>query len=302
MSHAWLLEQFEESLTGVSDHTRRAYAFDAQEFARWCERGACRGPGEVNAKVLRRYLAYLDTRGLAKTSIGRKAASVRGLLRYLYRSGVIESDPGRELRAPKRAALVPRVPRSAEASAVVDRAEQLATNGENESVEQALAVRDWFLLELLYGAGLRISEVCGLGELDIDRRNATVTVLGKGSKVRRIPVGEPILDAFSAYRSIRHSLVTVSTPADALLLNRRGNRLGPRDARRIVERFPLSDGVTLHPHSLRHAYATHLLEGGADLRAVQELLGHADLSTTQVYTHVTRDRLRAVYTNAHPRA
>ena len=129
-----------------------------------------------------------------------------------------------------------------------------------------------------------------------------MTVLGKGSKVRRIPVGDAILDAYAAYVARRSALVTTTSRADALLLNARGGRLGPRDAARILDRFPLENGQRLHPHSMRHAYATHLLEGGADLRSVQELLGHADLSTTQVYTHVTRDRLKAVYNSAHPRA
>jgi len=154
----------------------------------------------------------------------------------------------------------------------------------------------------LYGAGLRVSECCGLSEADIDLKRRTVTVLGKGTKVRRLPLGEPALAAVREYlRSGRPVLARAESP-DRLFLNRLGRALTPRDARRILERNPLPDGRVLHPHSLRHAYATHLLEGGADLRAVQELLGHADLSTTQVYTHITRDRLRSVYERTHPRA
>ena len=165
----------------------------------------------------------------------------------------------------------------------------------------ARARRDLAVLELLYGAGLRVSECCGLDLGDVDLRHRTVTVLGKGSKIRRLPLGDPACAAVSDYlRDARSALVHDAT--NALFVNARGHRLTPRDARRILDRFPLPDGRTLHPHALRHAFATHLLEGGADLRAVQELLGHADVGTTQVYTHVTRDRLRSVYQQTHPRA
>ena len=160
------------------------------------------------------------------------------------------------------------------------------------------------MLEVLYGAGLRVAECCGLRLADCDLDRGLVTVLGKGSKVRRVPIGEPARRRARARGSTdgRPELATATSPADAVFLNRRGRALTPRDARRILDRHPLPDGRALHPHALRHAYATHLLEGGADLRAVQELLGHADLATTQIYTHVTRDRLRAVYEATHPRA
>jgi integrase/recombinase XerC len=159
------------------------------------------------------------------------------------------------------------------------------------------------MLELLYATGMRVSECCGLDLDDVDMRKRNVTVLGKGAKVRRIPFGDAARAALQDYvGDARDRLVTNATPRGALFVNRRGNRMTTRDARRVLERFPLPDGRALHPHALRHAFATHLLEGGADLRSVQELLGHADLSTTQVYTHVTRDRLRAVYQHTHPRA
>jgi site-specific recombinase XerD len=156
---------------------------------------------------------------------------------------------------------------------------------------------------VLYGAGLRVSEACGLRDADCDLERRHLTVEGKRSKVRRVPIGEPAADAVRAWlHAGRPALTTPDSPPDAVFLNRRGRALTPRDARRVLERHVLPDGRTLHPHALRHAYATHLLEGGADLRAVQELLGHADLATTQIYTHVTRDRLRAVYEATHPRA
>ncbi len=148
-----------------------------------------------------------------------------------------------------------------------------------------------------------MAECCGLRVVDCDLDRGLVTVLGKGSKIRRVPIGAPAVEALAEWMARgRPELVTADSPAEAVFLNRRGRALSPRDARRVLERHPLPDGRALHPHALRHAYATHLLEGGADLRAVQELLGHADLATTQIYTHVTRDRLRAVYEATHPRA
>ena len=290
----WTVEPFTQSLTSSSPHTRRAYEHDVVEFVTWAERGGCRDPERLDHRVLRRYLAYLTTRGLARSTISRKAASVRAYARFLRRHGVIATDPGRFLQTPKGRNRLPRVPRSDEAAGMLDHVVS--------DSDDPVALRDAAVLELLYGAGLRVSECCELREGDVDLRRRTVTVLGKGSKVRRLPLGDPALDAVAAYvRDGRPALARPQSP-DRLFLNRLGRSLTPRDARRILERNPLPDGRILHPHALRHAYATHLLEGGADLRAVQELLGHADLSTTQVYTHVTRDRLRSVYERTHPRA
>jgi integrase/recombinase XerC len=193
------------------------------------------------------------------------------------------------------------VPSSTEAGALLDRA--AAAEPAAEPVARALALQDVAVLEVLYGTGLRVSECCGLTRGDCDLERGMLTVLGKGAKVRRVPLGGPALDALRTWLGDGRAVVAgPDSPADAVFLNRRGHRLGPRDARRIVERHPMPDGHTLHPHVLRHAYATHLLEGGADLRAVQELLGHADLASTQIYTHLTRERLRAVYEATHPRA
>ena len=288
------VEPFTQSLTRVSPHTRRAYAHDVSVFVRWAERGGCAEPERLDHRVLRRYLAFLTTRGLSRATIARKAASVRAYARFLRRHGVIATDPGRYLQAPKGAKRLPRVPSNHETNDLLDQVPEVG--------ESAVGTRDRAVLELLYGAGLRVSECCELRETDVDFRRRTVTVTGKGSKVRRLPIGEPALAAVREYlRSGRPALVRPESP-DRHFLNRLGRVLSTRDARRILERNPLPDGRILHPHALRHAYATHLLEGGADLRAVQELLGHADLSTTQVYTHVTRDRLRSVYERTHPRA
>ncbi len=281
-------------------HAPRRTSTTSRELVEWCERGGCAGPGALDHKTLRRYLAYLTTRGFVRPSIARKAASVRAYTRWLSRHGLVASDIGRHLTTPKGTARLPRVPRRPDAEMIIDAAAGAVDSGDGVV---AAALRDLVVLELLYGAGLRVSECCGLAPGDVDTRRGHVTVTGKGSKVRRVPLGEPGCDAVRRYlREARSALSGPDTPSDALLLNARGRRLGTRDARRILDRYRLPDGRAIHPHSLRHAFATHLLEGGADLRVVQELLGHADLATTQVYTHVTRDRLRRVYDDAHPRA
>ncbi len=304
----WRPEAFAESLTGRSPHTRAAYERDVAEFAAWAERGGCpAGPAALDHRTLRRFLAYLDTRGFARSTIARKAAALRSYLRFLRRQGVIDADLGALLRAPKGASRLPRVIRTDEANDLLDDvagAVDLVTAEEGDDpAAVAVILRDLAVLEVLYGAGLRVAECCGLRVSDCDLDRGLVTVLGKGSKVRRVPIGAPAVDALTAWLAAgRPALATTDSPSDAVFLNLRGRVLTPRDARRILERHPLPDGRAVHPHALRHAYATHLLEGGADLRAVQELLGHADLATTQIYTHVTRDRLRAVYEATHPRA
>jgi len=301
----WDVEAYLASLGGQSPHTRRAYEHDVREFVGWAERGGCPEPTDADHRVLRRYLAFLTTRGLARRTVARKAAAVRGYLRTLRRAGVLDTDPGRGLRTPKGEARLPRVPRRGETTAVLDEiADHVAALPVDADPEAAaLARRDLAVLEVLYGAGLRVSECCGLELDDCDLGRGHVTVLGKGSKVRRVPIGAPARDALTGWLAHgRAVLATPDSPPRAVFLARRGGALSTREVHRIVAAHPLGDGRTLHPHALRHAYATHLLEGGADLRAVQELLGHADLATTQIYTHLTRDRLRAVYEATHPRA
>jgi integrase/recombinase XerC len=302
----WGVDDYLASLGRYSGHTRRAYEHDVREFVAWTERGGCSEPAAIDHRTLRRYLAFLTTRGFSRRSIARKGAAVRGFVRHLYRRGVISTDPGRALRTPKGDARLPRVPRSRDAAALLDgaAAQVAALPGEGDDrVAGALARRDLAVLEVLYGAGLRVSECVGLRISDCDLDRGLLTVLGKGAKVRRVPVGEPALLALADWSSVgRPVLATPDSPPDLVFLARRGGAMGSREAHRVVRAHPLPDGQTLHPHALRHAYATHLLEGGADLRAVQELLGHADLATTQIYTHLTRDRLQAVYDATHPRA
>jgi integrase/recombinase XerC len=299
VSALWDVDGFIGSLTGSSPHTRKAYESDLRQFVTWAERGGAAGPDAVDRLVLRRYLAYLTTRGMARPTIARKAAALRAFFGWLRRKGVVDTDPTRNLRAPKGDRRLPKVPKAAEVATLLEE----APADDEDGVAAAVARRDLAVLEVLYGAGLRVSELCGLGPSDVDLRGGLVTVLGKRSKIRRVPLGEAAIAAIRAYLDRgRANLSGPESPPDALFLNRRGRRLTPRDARRILERRLLTDGRAISPHSLRHAYATHLLEGGADLRAVQELLGHADVATTQLYTHLTKDRLRAVYDATHPRA
>jgi integrase/recombinase XerC len=287
---------FETSLTALSEHTRRAYAHDVREFVAWCERGGCPDPAALEHRTVRRYLAYLQTRGFARPTIARKTAAVRSYARYLRRRGVLQRDVAGTIQTPKEPRRLPRMPKPGETITLLD-------DIENADVPDPRALRDRAILELLYGAGLRVSECCGLDVRDVDSPRATVTVLGKGAKVRRLPLGEPALLAVQRYlQEGRATLLEQDTSVETLFVNSRGRRMTPRDVRRVLQRHPLPDGRVLHPHSLRHAYATHLLEGGADLRAVQELLGHADVGTTQIYTHVTRERLKSVYSRTHPRA
>jgi len=298
----WDVEGFIGSLTGASPHTRKAYESDLRQFVTWAERGGAAAPEAVDHLVLRRYLAYLTTRGMARTTIARKAAALRAFFGWLRRRGVVAADPTRNLRAPKGDRRLPRVPKAVEVATLLDEP-PVRPEDDEDGVARAVALRDAAILEMLYGAGLRISELCGLAPSDVDLRGGLVTVLGKRSKIRRVPLGEVAIAAIRTYLVGGRTFLTGPTsPPDALFLNRRRRRLTPRDARRILERRLLTDGRAISPHTLRHAYATHLLEGGADLRAVQELLGHADVATTQLYTHLTKDRLRAVYDATHPRA
>jgi integrase/recombinase XerC len=300
---SWAVDEFVASLAGQNTHTREAYEGDVRQFVAWAARGGCPSPDQLDHATLRRYLAYLTTRAFARRSIARKAASLRAYLRYLHRHGVIAADPGRALRAPKGDVRLPRVPRQSEAVGLLEEGTDPGDVADDDPKTAAFAWRDIAVLEVLYGAGLRVSECCALTLDDVDLDRRLVTVLGKRAKTRRVPLGEPAVAAIRGYLAHgRDALVTDDTPSETLFLNARGRALSTRDARRIVARHPLPDGRPLHPHAFRHAYATHLLERGADLRAVQELLGHTDLATTQIYTHLTRERLRAVYDATHPRA
>ena len=286
------------SLVGAAPNTVSAYRRDVEQFVAWAERAGMQGPGSVTPLLLRRYLASLATRRLQRRTIARKAAAVRRYFAWARRRGLIEADPARRLSAPRGDARLPRVLKERELEALLDGD---GNGGHRDGpADGPVELRDRAVLELLYGSGLRVSELCDLRPGDLDLRRARVTVWGKGSKQRVLPLSEPSVDAVRAWLAGgRSALTTEQSPADRVFLNRRGHALTPRDVRRILDhRSP----VPTHPHALRHTYATHLLDGGADLRAVQELLGHADLATTQIYTHVSKERLRSVYSATHPRA
>lgn len=290
----WRLDAFGTSLTSVSPATLRAYRADLDAFVEWSARLGIVQPERVDRKMLRRYLSYLHTRNYAQRTLARKASSLRRYFDWLRRSGTIEASPATNLTAPKAGGRLPRVLRADEMRVLLD--EPVARAGDDPTI----SARDDAVLELLYGSGLRVGELCGLDLGDVDLGAATVRVWGKGGKQRQVPMSAPSVAAVEQWvGGGRMSLTTSDTPAQAVFLNRRGRRLTPRDARRILDRRAASP---THPHALRHTYATHLLDGGADLRAVQELLGHADLSTTQHYTHVSKERLRHVLDATHPRA
>ncbi len=286
MPTEWDLSGFDAWLSGRSAATRKAYVGDVRAFAEWMARSDVAGPDGVDRLHLRRYLASLGTRKLARATVARKAAALRCYFSWLVRQGRLGADPARSLRAPSGGGRLPRVLSAGEVGALLDVA-----------APTALDRRDLAVLELLYAAGLRVSELCGLDRGDIDLAHRTVTVLGKGAKQRRVPIHDTAVSALRAW--LEDGRDDLPGPPEAAFVNRRGNRLGQRDVRRILDRRAASP---THPHALRHTYATHLLDGGADLRVVQELLGHSSLATTQIYTHVSKERLRKVYGGTHPRA
>ena len=291
---SWLLDAFRDSLTSVGEATRVAYLRDVAAFVHWAQRGATQDPGSVDRTLLRRYLASQSTRALSKRTMARTVSSLRRYFGFLHRRGVIPADPTVRLLAPSGEGRLPRVLQPAELEQILDRPPQRV---EPDPVADA---RDQAILELLYGSGLRVSEVCSLTMGQVDVRRRAVRVWGKGQKERIVPISEPTVTSIQTWVGVRDRFAQHAEVNPALLFrNTRGRPITPRDVRRILDR---RSAVPTHPHALRHTFATHLLEGGADLRVVQELLGHADLATTQHYTHVTRDRLRAVYQGAHPRA
>jgi integrase/recombinase XerC len=292
---SWDVEGFARSLTAASPNTTAAYGRDVRDFVEWAERSGHVGPESVDRKVLRRYVAYLATRRYARRSMARKASSLRRYFGWLARAGRLAVDPAVGLSAPSGEGRLPRVLKRDELDALLDAPPLAATEGHDD-----VRHRDDAVLELLYGSGLRVGELCGLRPLDLDLGHGLAQVWGKGAKQRQVPVTPQAVAALQRWLAVgRPEIAVDSSPADAVFLNRRGHRLTPRDVRRIVDRRAAEP---THPHALRHTFATHLLDGGADLRVVQELLGHADLATTQHYTHVSKERLRSVYASAHPRA
>jgi integrase/recombinase XerC len=289
---AWRVDEFVASLTALAPSTLEAYRRDVEAFVEWAGRGGATAPSEIDRRTVRRYLAHLGTRGRSSRTIARQLSSLRRWFAWLRRQGDVTADPTAGLAAPKGPSRLPHVLRADELHQLLD--ESPVRPGTPPEV----TARDDAVLEVLYGSGLRVSELCGLrtGDVDLDRR--VITVWGKGSKQRSVPLSEPSVMALAAWLHTCRTAMAGPTAGDRLFVNRLGRPLTPRDVRRILDARAPSP---THPHALRHTYATHLLDGGADLRVVQELLGHADLTTTQLYTHVSRERLRRVVDATHPR-
>jgi len=296
----WQLPVFLQSLTAASDNTRQAYASDVTQFAMWLDEREVHEPQAVTRILVKQYLAHLTAEGFAKRTIARKLAALRRYFSWFVKTTSMNqpaatvTNPTTGVRGPSGDGRLPRILGSDQLDALLTGAQV-----KDDDPPWRLA-RDTAIVELLYGSGLRVSELCSLTFSSIDLAGGAATVWGKGSKERRVPLSPPAVLALREWFALRNEVSTESArPSDPLFLNGRGHRLTPRDVRRILDRRSIDP---THPHALRHTFATHLLDNGADLRAVQELLGHANVATTQRYTHVSKERLQAAYLASHPRA
>jgi integrase/recombinase XerC/integrase/recombinase XerD len=295
LSWSEAIELLERDLSrrGAAERTRRAYRGDLLALSGWATRMGA-GPTELDGRTIRRYLASLSAAGVAPSTSARKLAALRALLRCLREHGLVAQNAAELISAPRRAAHLPRVLRPREASDLLD----------GIPASTALALRDRALFELAYGCGLRAEELISLRLSDLDPEAEQLRVEGKGSKTRFLPVGEVALAALGRYLDEGRPKLVRDAHERALMLSRSGRPLGTSDVRRRLRLWVRRAGLQgdPSPHALRHSFATHLLEGGADLRTIQELLGHSSLSTTQVYTRVESARLRGAYARSHPRA
>lgn len=295
-----MIEEFFAHLTvekGVSPHTLRAYQRDIQQFFAYLQRADI-NIESVNHIFLRRYLAYLQTLKYSRTTVARKVASLRTFFKFLNRENYLAANPALLLIIPK---LKKRLPRSLEFDAVKDLLEA-------PDLEATFGQRDKAILETLYGTGIRVGELVGLNITSLDFLQNWIKVFGKGSKERIVPINQVALSFIQKYLASSRGMLLRRGDRDdeerALFINSRGTRLSDGGVRRMINKYVrrMSLNRKVSPHVLRHTFATHLLEAGADLRAIQELLGHVDLSSTQIYTHLSKARLKDVYKKAHPRA
>ncbi|WP_175441369.1 tyrosine recombinase XerC [Micromonospora humi] len=312
------VDDFADHLVRVrsrSAHTVRAYVTDLVSLLDHAVRMGCADLAGLDLAVLRSWLAKQRTMGTARTTMARRAAAARTFSAWAHRAGLLPADVAAPLASPRAGRELPTVLRADQAAALMDAPAGRATGASatagatatttpvDHGPPDAVLLRDRLLLELLYGTGVRISEACGLDVGDVDQARRVVRVLGKGGRERAVPFGVPAQRALDAWLHTGRPALVAPGAGRALLLGARGGRLNPTTARRIVAGWAGAAGVPrVTPHGLRHSAATHLLEGGADLRAVQELLGHSSLASTQIYTHVSVERLRAAYRQAHPRA
>jgi site-specific recombinase XerD len=292
VSRSWNLKAYEATLRAAdrATATQRAYLSDIEQFIEWAERRELDEPRSISKRQLREYLAFMTDRGDARTSIVRRRASLRSYFSWLVERGHLEESPAARLSAPRPSSQLPKI--------VVR--EQLESLLDEDWGTDEWATLDRAVCEVLYGAGLRVSELCGLDLASVDFKQGLLRVMGKGRKERIVPLHERGLESLKLWiEDAREEVANPESPPEALFYNRRGHRLGVRDVRRILDARVARGHI--HPHALRHTYATHLLEGGADLRIVQELLGHESLTTTQLYTHISKSRLQKVHHESHPR-
>jgi integrase/recombinase XerC len=288
-----------EKERNLSEHTIRAYVGDLDSFFAHLSLQKVSSIGDITIDQIRSWLATQQVKGGARTTLSRRATSIRLFTKWAFKNGFLAKDVGATLATPKAHRTLPDVLSVTDATVAMD---SLATRVAEE--ESALSIRDCAIVEVLYATGARVSELCGLDFDDIDYSRNTIRVLGKGNKERTIPLGAPAMRALEKWlKSAREELATDKS-ANAVFLGARGKRIDQRTVRTVVyEALSALEGVQkLGPHALRHSAATHLLEGGADLRTVQEILGHASLATTQIYTHVSTERLQKAFKQAHPRA
>jgi integrase/recombinase XerC len=293
-----------EAERGLSRHTVRAYLGDVVTLLDHAATAGATSPADLGVGTLRAWLAEQHGRGQSRATLARRAAAARTFTAFAHARGLMPADPGPLLGMPRIPRRLPEVLTQDQMAAVLAASGALPDGAGPDAQDGALALRDSAILELLYATGIRVSELCGLDLDDLDTGRRTVRVLGKGSRERTVPAGVPAVKAVAAWaRSGRPVLVTPRS-GHALFLGARGRRLDPRTARRVVHACLAAVPGTPDsgPHGLRHAAATHLLEGGADLRSVQEILGHTSLTSTQIYTHVSIERLQSAYRQAHPRA
>jgi integrase/recombinase XerC len=296
-----VLAEYERHLVSERDlapHTVRAYVADVGGLLEHARRMGHGDVADLDLRTLRSWLANQQITGRSRTTLARRATAVRVFTAWLTRTGRIPNDVGASLRSPKAHRTLPPVLRQDEAQELVAAAARLADDG------SAVGLRDTAMLELLYATGVRVGELVALDVDDVDRGRNVVRVFGKGRKERTVPFGRPAAEAVDAWLARGRTQLMVRGAGPALFLGARGRRIDQRAVRTVVHRriADVAGAPDIGPHGLRHTAATHLLEGGADLRSVQELLGHASLATTQLYTHVSTDRLRQAYRQAHPRA
>lgn len=280
---------------GASEHTVRAYVADLRALADYLGTDGEVAWGDVTLADLRAWLAAQSSAGLSRSTLARRGAAARAFFAWAHREGVIETNPALRLASARPAQTIPHALAVDEARVLLDTAMVRADSGE------PLDIRDWAIAELLYATGIRVGELAGIDVDDVDLMERTVRVLGKGNKERVVPCGLPAVRAVDAWLTRGRARLGAESPA--LFIGARGKRINQRQVRTVIHALASAAGVPdLAPHGLRHSAATHLLQGGSDLRSVQEVLGHTSLATTQRYTHVSADRLRSAYALAHPRA